>query len=551
MLEHVIRRSQCGAVTAILLLALPASLTAQKGTGPTGIAVTGTAASATVTWEPVAGALSYSVKRWKQDDLRCCNNAVGKLGKPTWIDYGVSESGFPQSGTYVFEVGVVLDNNTTGASQFLWTRPDPVAATLISPPPPPTLTVNTLPTLSLAAPAGVVIRNDVSALVFNWQPVYGATGYQIDTGPAVDGPWTPLVPAPIAITQFAYTPVPATLMYYRVSAAHSLAVSATSTIVPFVYEVPLNPLGVSGTQSGSNVTVAWNPVPGADAYTATASLGLTQVGGLEAHGTETSATFVGVVSPLTTSNDYLLLKVVAHFPPSGAPGVDVPHVGTAFLIINQPSTCWPAAGELPPTAGQTLAAPIASAGGMTLTWPMSGQVIAYRVDRALAGSGQWIPLACLRPGAGSINSGSRTATSSTTTFQDASIALQPSTAYQYRITALGPADATGKRLTYESIVTGITSAKQTLVVGAVVGSNTTGRYVQLSWQTLSAGTKNVLIRNSYGDRRDAATMNGGFSVGTTAVRFLKVPSGTHTFAVTPVYVSGTPAATTTISVIVP
>jgi hypothetical protein len=188
---------------------------------------------------------------------------------------------------------------------------------------------------------------------------------------------------------------------------------------------------------------------------------------------------------------------------------------------------------------------------MTLTWPMSGQVIAYRVDRALAGSGQWIPLACLRPGAGSINSGSRTATSSTTTFQDASIALQPSTAYQYRITALGPADATGKRLTYESIVTGITSAKQTLVVGAVVGSNTTGRYVQLSWQTLSAGTKNVLIRNSYGDRRDAATMNGGFSVGTTAVRFLKVPSGTHTFAVTPVYVSGTPAATTTISVIVP
>jgi hypothetical protein len=547
MLPSLIRHRR-SSIAAALFLALPAALAAQKGTGPTGIAVTGTATSATVTWQPVAGALSYSVKRWKQDDLRCCNNAVSTLGKPTWIDYGVSESGFPQAGTYVFEVGVVLDNNTTGATQFLWTRPDPVAATIIAPPPPPTLTVNTLATVSLAAPASVVVRNDPSALVFNWQPVYGATGYQIDTGPTITGPWTPLVPAPIATTQFAYTPAPATLMYYRVSAAHSLAVSTTSTIVPFVYEVPLNPLGVSGTQSGANVTVSWNPVPGADAYTATALVGGTQVGVLEAHGTETSATFRGVVSPLTTANDYLLIKVVAHFPPSGAAGADVPHLGTAFLIINQASTCWPAAGELPPTAGQTIAAPIASAGGMTLSWPMSGQVNAYRVDRTLAGSGQWTPLACLRPGAGSANTGSRT-TSSTTTFQDASIALQPSTSYQYRITALGPADATGKRSTSESIVTASTPPRQTLIVGVVVGSTTAGQYVQLSWQPLSSGTKNVLVTNSYGDRRDALTMNGG-SAG-NGVRFLKPPRGSHTFAVTPLYTSGTPAATTTVSVIVP
>ena len=546
MLPSLIRHRR-SSIAAALFLSLPAGLAAQKGTGPTGIAVTGTATSATVTWQPVAGALSYSVKRWKQDDLRCCNNAVSSIGKPTWIDYGVSEAGFPQAGTYVFEVGVVLDNNTTGATQFLWTRPDPVAATLIAPPPPPTLTVNTLATVSLAAPAGVVVRNDPSALVFNWQPVYGATGYQIDTGPTITGPWTPLVPAPIATTQFAYTPAPATLMYYRVSAAHSLAVSTASTIVPFVYQLPLNPLGVSATQSGADVTVSWNPAPGASVYTITASNGGTQVS-RKVLATSTSVTFVGLIPESTTPNDNLTLKVVAHFPPNSAPGVDLSHVGTGNLTINPPSACWPVAGELPPTAGQTLPPPIAYAGGMSLTWPLSGQVNAYRVDRALAGSGQWATLMCLRAGT-ALTSGGRS-TQSSTTFRDESIALQPSTAYQYRVTALGPADASGKRLTYESIVSATTAPRQTLVVGALVGSTTTGHFVRLSWPQPSAGTMNVLVTSSLGQRLDAYTTIGGYS-GSSTGAWLEAPRGTHTFAVTPLYHGGIPAATTTVSVIVP
>ncbi|MDQ6887157.1 MAG: hypothetical protein M3068_07650 [Gemmatimonadota bacterium] len=80
------RLTLLAAVSALLSLLAAAPVAAQPA--PTRLAVTGTSASATVTWQPVEGAVSYSVKRWKQDDLRCCNNAVADLTTTTWTDNG-------------------------------------------------------------------------------------------------------------------------------------------------------------------------------------------------------------------------------------------------------------------------------------------------------------------------------------------------------------------------------------------------------------------------------------------------------------------------------
>ena len=135
MLHLFAGRRGLRAFAAGVLLALPAMLQAQRGTGPAGIAVTGTAASATVSWQAMAGAVSYSVRRWKQDDLKCCNNAASGIGKPAWVDYGASNEGFAQAGVYVFEVSVLLDDKTTGVSQFSWTRPETPAASLAVPAP--------------------------------------------------------------------------------------------------------------------------------------------------------------------------------------------------------------------------------------------------------------------------------------------------------------------------------------------------------------------------------------------------------------------------------
>jgi hypothetical protein len=513
--------------------------------------VTGTAASATITWQPVVGGVSYSVKRWKQDDLRCCNNASSALGKPTWTDYGASEAGFTQAGIYVFEVTVVMEDRTTAASVVNWTRPEVAPAPVISR---EALTVKTVQTLSLAAPAGVTVRNDPSALVFSWQPVSGATGYQIDAAPAPEGPWTPLVSAPIAAAQFAYTPAPALLTYYRVSAALSLAVSANSTIVPFTYQAaPLNPLGVSAVQSGADVTLSWNPVAGASGYSMTALNGGTQLAQLRVMGPVTSATFAGLVTPGLLANVYgyvgltrfLSFRVTAHFPPGNAPGADIPETGAATLVIGDPGICWPPAGELPGGPGQTIAPPVAQLDAVTLSWPMSGQVSAYRVDRAMAGSGQWQPLACIRPGSSTFFS-SKSKSSTVTEFRDESIALQPSTSYQYRITAVGPPDATGKRSTNQSIVLATTAPRLSVIVGAVASlATSTTHWARLSWQSPMGNVRNYLITSSFGLRADMSRRDPPTTFQAAA------PRGTHTFSVTPLYLNGTPAATTTVTVVVP
>jgi hypothetical protein len=186
---------------------------------------------------------------------------------------------------------------------------------------------------------------------------------------------------------------------------------------------------------------------------------------------------------------------------------------------------------------------------------MSGQVLAYRVDRALAGSGQWQPIACVRQGSPSIYSYSVTGKTNTnvTELRDESIALQPSTSYQYRITAVGPADATGKRVTNASIVLATTPPRQSLVVGAQMGFTVAGTYLQLSWPLPTSGThvQNLLITSSYGIRKDAYG-SGQICTGVLGeARISAPPRGTHTFAVTPLCPNGMPGATTTVTVVVP
>ena len=530
MLQSLSRHGQA-VLAAVLVLAFPGSLLAQRG--PTGLAVTGTAASATITWQAVTGGVSYSVKRWKADDLRCCNNASSSLGKPTWTDVGATNEGFSQAGIYVFEVTVVMEDRTTGTSQVSWTRPD--AAPVISR---EALTVKTVQTLSLAAPARVRVRNDPAALVFSWEAVSGATGYQIDAAAVPEGPWTPLVPAPIAATQFAYTPPAGTLTYYRISAALSLAVSPNATIMPFIYQIPLNPLGVSAAQSGSNVIVSWNPVRGASGYTVSAPFGSLQVGS-----GATSATLTGVIQPGLSGYNVISVNVTAQFP-TGTSG-ERPSLGI-FLPFD-PSQCWPPAGEQPGGSGQTLAPPTVTASTVTLSWTMNGQVVAYRVDRAPAGSAQWESLACVKP-LTAIDYGHLVRVSSpTTVFQDQSIALRPSTSYQYRITSIGAPDASGNRASKESVVTATTAPAPILAVGAVAASAAgTTPSVRLSWPWASGLSGISLITSSYGlrlggwrlSREDPATV-------------FNVPHGTHSFTVTPLNLNGVPAATTTVTVVVP
>ena len=94
-------------------------------TAVNGIMVNGTTASATVSWQPVTGAVSYSVTR----------NIPGSYPAPftgilttTWTDTGPLGGGFTQAGTYQYVVAAVLSDGSSVSGQAAWTRPSPTCA---------------------------------------------------------------------------------------------------------------------------------------------------------------------------------------------------------------------------------------------------------------------------------------------------------------------------------------------------------------------------------------------------------------------------------------
>ncbi len=71
-----------------------------------------------VNWLPVSVPAVYSVRRWKIDDLTCCNNAsppTPALNGPPWQD-----AALPVAGTYVYEVTATMSGGVaSGQAQFV------------------------------------------------------------------------------------------------------------------------------------------------------------------------------------------------------------------------------------------------------------------------------------------------------------------------------------------------------------------------------------------------------------------------------------------------
>jgi hypothetical protein len=76
------------------------------------------AAGPVVNWLPVSVPAAYSVRRWKIDDLTCCNNASPPspaLTGPPWQD-----APLPVAGTYVYEVTATMSGGVaSGQAQFV------------------------------------------------------------------------------------------------------------------------------------------------------------------------------------------------------------------------------------------------------------------------------------------------------------------------------------------------------------------------------------------------------------------------------------------------
>jgi microsomal dipeptidase-like Zn-dependent dipeptidase len=279
----------------------PTAARAQRTPAPTGLEVTGTTASATVTWKPVEGAGSYSVKRWKQDDLKCCNNSVADLTETTWTDNGPTREGF-QPGVYVFEVTAQL-KGTSGVAVINWTLPEapapapaPTTARTRAAPPPlslapapapapaaaggvaggdlgaplPTATPRGAPPLAVErlpapAPTGVTVTGTPASATLGWQPVAGVASFVV-TRQQANVPAVQQALPPTNTGMYDSGLKPATAYTYTVRAIQADGREG-STDVQFTTPPAVNPSGFTAKQTGDGeVQLSWQPVGGASYY---------------------------------------------------------------------------------------------------------------------------------------------------------------------------------------------------------------------------------------------------------------------------------------------
>lgn len=84
------------------------------------MAVSGSGVSAKASWQPAAGATSYTVTRWLQSDPDCCRVSSPSLTTTSW-----SEAGLQWPGTYVYRVTANYADGRAGSADVAFTRPTP------------------------------------------------------------------------------------------------------------------------------------------------------------------------------------------------------------------------------------------------------------------------------------------------------------------------------------------------------------------------------------------------------------------------------------------
>ena len=156
------------AVTGLLALcALPGGIGAQisqrapreagamaPGPAPAGVSVAGSFAVARVSWQPAAGAVTYSVERWLQADPACCRTTSGPLSALQWDDSELQS--LTALGNYVYRVSVRYSDSRVGTADVLFNRTAP------------------------RDPAGFTAAQTAPRTVqLSWQPVPGVSSYLV------------------------------------------------------------------------------------------------------------------------------------------------------------------------------------------------------------------------------------------------------------------------------------------------------------------------------------------------------------------------------------
>ncbi|HEY6788444.1 MAG TPA: malectin domain-containing carbohydrate-binding protein, partial [Trebonia sp.] len=230
---------------------------------PTGLTANPTNDEIDLTWNPSAGATSYSIYRGTAPGAEGAT-AVGTTSTDSFNDTGLTNG----TGYYY----TIAASNAAGTSA-------------------KTAETNTVPTAAVVAPPvpfGVVITPSAGQVSLQWTYEENATSYQVyrSTTPGGEGA-TPLA----TVTSSAYTDTAVTsgtTYYYEITALTGTTASARSAeystnTTGGTGTAPPTPVGLAATAGNASVALAWTATAGATSYsvyrgTAPGAEGTTPVG---------------------------------------------------------------------------------------------------------------------------------------------------------------------------------------------------------------------------------------------------------------------------------
>jgi fibronectin type 3 domain-containing protein len=212
---------------------------------PTGLAADPANGEIDLTWNPSAGATSYSVYRGTAP------GAEGATPVGTTTTGSFSDTGLANGTGYYYTVAA---SNTAGTSA-------------------KTAETNTVPSAAVVAPPvpfGVVITPSAGQVQLQWTYEENATSYQVyrSTTPGGEGA-TPLA----TVTSSSYTDTPVTsgtTYYYEITALTGTTASARSaeysTTGTGTGTAPPTPAGLTATAGNASIALAWTASTGATSY---------------------------------------------------------------------------------------------------------------------------------------------------------------------------------------------------------------------------------------------------------------------------------------------
>ncbi len=232
-------------VGATLSAQVSVPCTAPLGTAPAPT-VTAAPPDLVISWRKASRAVGYVVVRRNPDGT--CWSITPQATTATSVREPIPAT----PGPYQYQVGVRLASGPAELSP--WTTYD-VTAT-------PVATSGGAP-----APTGLTATGTPTTATLTWGAPKGALNYRVSRARSGTTTWISLTPTPITTTTVANDVLPDPTVPYTYSVlAYQRNGQSGEARVDFRAPPPTNPAGLTGTASGSRVTLSWNPVPFAAGY---------------------------------------------------------------------------------------------------------------------------------------------------------------------------------------------------------------------------------------------------------------------------------------------